>query len=263
MYEWASCLFFLVVLDNEFSRNTCNRIESQSHSKRTNEPDRFVKFYWFQVVCSNCNHFHCICFKFICVHFLLSVCRYFLNGINCRYGSHCRYLHPQPTEMSQNDSVETCAIISNEASSSSVPANTIDHIPMSSYLSVDAPEFVPSNFLSSQHLPTTATTMTNENATDVDATHLISYAQIVSGNASNTANVFEHIEFIPNSLGGATLCPYLNRIATADGLMCPYGPSCVYQHGDLCDICGDYCLHPTDETQRREHQNVNWIFTFR
>lgn len=191
------------------------------------------------------------------------MCRYFLNGNNCRYGSHCRYLHPDSTEVqvSQIDSAETSAGTSDDPDgtpSSSLQPNTTNYIPLSSYLSVDAPEFVPSNFLPSQPPPMTATTMINENACDdADASQTISYAQIVSGNASNAANVFEHIEFIPSPMATATLCPYLNRIATADGLMCPYGTSCVYQHGDLCDICSEYCLHPTDETQRRDHQSVS------
>ena len=24
-------------------------------------------------------------------------------------------------------------------------------------------------------------------------------------------------------------------------------------HGDLCELCGANCLHPTDEEQRRDH----------
>lgn len=45
------------------------------------------------------------------------------------------------------------------------------------------------------------------------------------------------------------LCPFA---AIRD---CPYGDQCSYLHGDLCDMCGCLCLHPTDEEQRKEHQD--------
>lgn len=203
----------------------------------------------------------CALLFIIAIHFFLSlVCRYFLNGNNCRYGSHCRYLHPESIDVSQNDSVEMSTVNDGDSPSSSLPMSTPITVPLSSHLSVDAPEFVPSNFQPPPEPLNTAETetpLTNESGSDADTSQTISYAQIVSGNASNGASVFEHIEFIPNPLASATLCPYLNRVATADGLMCPYGTTCIYQHGDQCDICSEYCLHPTDETQRREHQSVS------
>lgn len=201
------------------------------------------------------------CFSSLQFYLFLSlVCRYFLNGNNCRYGSHCRYLHPESTEFLQNDPVEMCTMNDGDTPSTSLPNGTPITIPLSSHLSVDAPEFVPSNFQLLQEPSATALTttpLTDESGSDADTSQTISYAQIVSGNASNGASVFEHIEFIPNPMASATLCPYLNRVATADGVLCPYGTSCIYQHGDQCDICSEYCLHPTDETQRREHQSVS------
>jgi len=43
------------------------------------------------------------------------------------------------------------------------------------------------------------------------------------------------------------LCPY------AMAGMCPFIEQCAYLHGDLCDLCCRYCLHPTDQLQRRRH----------
>jgi E3 ubiquitin-protein ligase makorin len=43
------------------------------------------------------------------------------------------------------------------------------------------------------------------------------------------------------------LCPY------AMAGVCPYIEQCTYLHGDYCDLCGNYCLHPTDQLQRRRH----------
>uniref|UniRef100_A0A1L8DSZ3 RING-type E3 ubiquitin transferase n=1 Tax=Nyssomyia neivai TaxID=330878 RepID=A0A1L8DSZ3_9DIPT len=52
------------------------------------------------------------------------------------------------------------------------------------------------------------------------------------------------------------LCPYV-KINEEFGT-CAYGDSCPYAHGDLCDMCGQFCLHPTDEEQRKSH-NVQCI----
>eukprot|EP00892_Ulva_mutabilis_P010275 jgi/Ulvmu1/761/UM010_0135.1 len=34
---------------------------------------------------------------------------------------------------------------------------------------------------------------------------------------------------------------------------CPYGDSCVFMHGELCETCGSHCLHPRKEDVRNEH----------
>lgn len=48
----------------------------------------------------------------------------------------------------------------------------------------------------------------------------------------------------------AELCPYLFMG------FCRYAEECTYIHGDLCELCGQYCLHPTDEVQRSQHNQV-------
>ena len=32
-----------------------------------------------------------------------------------------------------------------------------------------------------------------------------------------------------------------------------YGVGCAYVHGEICDYCGQACLHPTHLDQRRSH----------
>lgn len=61
----------------------------------------------------------------------------------------------------------------------------------------------------------------------------------------------------------STLCPYIqSTITKSDGsISCKYGERCPYQHGDLCDICGIFCLHPTDQNQRKTHEKV-WMHHF-
>lgn len=52
------------------------------------------------------------------------------------------------------------------------------------------------------------------------------------------------------------LCPYYLM-----GL-CRYGEECTYIHGELCELCGQPCLHPTDEAQRLKHNEVSVFFLF-
>nr|WCB87033.1 CPPV222 N1R/p28-like protein [Cooks petrelpox virus] len=47
-----------------------------------------------------------------------------------------------------------------------------------------------------------------------------------------------------------TLCPFIELGR------CYYGKKCKYIHGDQCDICGLYILHPTDINQRISHKKT-------
>lgn len=88
-----------------------------------------------------------------------------------------------------------------------------------------------------------------------------SYAQIVSGNNSGdgTTDIFQtDAHHLPPDYVESALCPYIqSTITRSDGTVsCKYGERCPYQHGDLCDMCGLYCLHPTDLIQRKAHEKV-------
>ncbi|XP_026209015.1 probable E3 ubiquitin-protein ligase makorin-2 isoform X1 [Anabas testudineus] len=59
----------------------------------------------------------------------------------------------------------------------------------------------------------------------------------------------------PPLMGGAyqdlpQLCPY------AAAGHCYYEDSCIYLHGDLCEVCGLQVLHPHDPEQRRGHEKM-------
>lgn len=47
------------------------------------------------------------------------------------------------------------------------------------------------------------------------------------------------------------LCPF------AVAGECHYGDSCLYLHGDVCEVCGLQVLHPTDFEQRRAHEQAS------
>uniref|UniRef100_A0A4W3I3T8 E3 ubiquitin-protein ligase makorin-2 n=1 Tax=Callorhinchus milii TaxID=7868 RepID=A0A4W3I3T8_CALMI len=57
----------------------------------------------------------------------------------------------------------------------------------------------------------------------------------------------------PVMVGGGVpqqLCPF------AAAGQCNYGETCLYLHGERCDVCGLQVLHPTDLEQRREHEQL-------
>lgn len=68
-----------------------------------------------------------------------------------------------------------------------------------------------------------------------------SYAKAVDPNAGQSFKIAQST---------SELCPYYFMGS------CRYGEECTYIHGDLCELCSQHCLHPTDEAQRLEHNQV-------
>ena len=71
----------------------------------------------------------------------------------------------------------------------------------------------------------------------------MSYARAVDPSAGQTSSRI--------ALATSELCPYFLM-----GL-CRYGEECAYVHGETCELCGQSCLHPTDEDQRAQHNQVS------
>lgn len=72
-------------------------------------------------------------------------------------------------------------------------------------------------------------------------TSVKSYAKAVDPNAGQSFKIAQST---------SELCPYFFMGS------CRYGEECTYIHGDLCELCSQHCLHPTDEEQRIEHNQV-------
>lgn len=68
-----------------------------------------------------------------------------------------------------------------------------------------------------------------------------SWAQVV-----NTGLTYPGCE-MTTSQAESHLCPFY-RVGE-----CRYGVGCAYVHGEICDYCGQACLHPTHLDQRRSH----------
>jgi hypothetical protein len=41
-----------------------------------------------------------------------------------------------------------------------------------------------------------------------------------------------------------------------EGLICPDGEDCIYVHGDFCEFCSKFSLHPYNEQLRKLHNSV-------
>lgn len=200
-----------------------------------------------------------------------SVCIFFLNG-NCRYGEECRFAHSQCEPSSNlgqqqqrqhtepNRTTDKSGDVANTLSSNH---NNNTELSTSCFRKwLDVPEFVPRALASTDSANGAFEDQCDEAAGPLAPADNLSYAEIVSGNPYAPHHNFDGTVDDPAERY-LQLCPYFNSTGNHNnGAMCPYGEQCEYSHGDMCDMCGLYCLHPTDEEQRKKHKKV-WIHSLR
>jgi len=180
-----------------------------------------------------------------------NVCKFYLLG-SCMYGKSCRYDHVKPSKVI----MPVPHIYQQEPPSHSrlIPLGKKDEIQMDvkeieliceskDVEWYDAPVFLPG-------VKSHQTSTLKEEVVVVDCL----YSEVASSNIEplNTTDTDEEYDESGVSFEGNSrelLCPF------AAIRECPYGDSCEYLHGDLCDMCGCLCLHPTDLQQRKEHEN--------
>lgn len=183
------------------------------------------------------------------------ICKFFKLG-TCRYGTSCRNAHVEP-EPTGPSSFTTAAV--EPAPSTSF---TIDPLKW-----INAPVFVPKF---KQWQPTSFDVqvdgqeeemqeqisheeMSEENEQEEDLEEAIpvagggmSYAAIVTmnNNHNGLGIIKDHIDSVQ--------CPYYENSGVCMLDTCPYA------HGELCELCGKFCLNPLDKEQQRQH-NVECI----
>ncbi|KNC32654.1 hypothetical protein FF38_13183 [Lucilia cuprina] len=152
-----------------------------------------------------------------------AICRYFQRGI-CRFGSMCRFSH----DLTGGD------IINNPTTTTAIPpAMTHERPSTSRHNWANAPVFIPkADHSGGEIFPTT------------DNMEQRSWADVVGASASRMAGP---ILTMQESASINEICPFEGT--------CPYGMYCAYAiHLELCEMCDQFCLHPTDEMQRKKHK---------
>ncbi|XP_064395630.1 probable E3 ubiquitin-protein ligase makorin-1 [Halichondria panicea] len=71
----------------------------------------------------------------------------------------------------------------------------------------------------------------------------LSYSDMASGGEGSS-----FLDVITTEEAAALLCPFAEMGA------CPFGESCEYLHGNLCDMCNRECLNPSDPEQQKAHK---------
>ncbi|XP_062539264.1 probable E3 ubiquitin-protein ligase makorin-1 [Armigeres subalbatus] len=194
------------------------------------------------------------------------ICKFFKMGL-CRYGSACRNAHVAAPEEPEPG-----------------PSFAADPGPSTSSFSIDplkwinAPEFVPKF---KQWQPSAVPEEILEADQDFEAEEhqpLPNYAEDEAAAADDEAEGDEEFEDddAPAAGGGMSYAAIVTMNNNHNGLgiiedhvdsvLCPYFENsgvcmldtCPYAHGEMCELCGKFCLNPLDKEQQRLH-NVECI----
>ncbi|XP_039964372.1 probable E3 ubiquitin-protein ligase makorin-1 isoform X1 [Bactrocera tryoni] len=194
------------------------------------------------------------------------ICRYFQRGI-CHYGSSCRFSHVLTAGEEKNNSGNETEVLNPTTSSTNnkkITTESPNARPSTSRHNwINAPVFVPKSYRPTYPSEEVADISTNEGATSICPINneiQKSWADVVGG-----GNVAQRTNIIEGTDAEAMLemeCPFEGP--------CPYGAYCAYGiHMELCKMCDQFCLHPSDQTQRRKHnqdclqqheQAMEWSF---
>lgn len=219
------------------------------------------------------------------------MCRYFVLGI-CRFGTLCRFSHStvqsesQPVDSATTDESPSSQGQSDVHSNNGASDQNAISLPQSNTPTtataattaiisswINAPEFVP-KWLggAAQDKPiasaTIAATETEPEVETINETLDANDTNTTTNNSKSYAQIVTGIDGIAKPLSDQNvssseiLCPYVRGTPVVGPnneltLVCRYGEYCEYKHGCLCDMCGQFCLHPTDMEQRKRHQFVS------
>uniref|UniRef100_A0A7N5ZYQ4 E3 ubiquitin-protein ligase makorin-2 n=2 Tax=Anabas testudineus TaxID=64144 RepID=A0A7N5ZYQ4_ANATE len=163
-----------------------------------------------------------------------TICKFYQRGV-CAYGDRCRYDHIKPSSAAVGGASEDQPGVGGARGGASVRGGGKKTLVLRDRaLGADSVFGSPADSLGSE----------------VAAAAPQSYVDAIRTGLDPSAQ-----DQAPPLLGGACqdlpqLCPY------AVAGHCYYEDSCVYLHGDLCEVCGLQVLHPHDPEQRRAHEKM-------
>lgn len=77
-----------------------------------------------------------------------------------------------------------------------------------------------------------------------------SYADVVNANRISSSSTAPPVidDKVPVD-DSSVLCPFMMKNGSCRNVLCGYA------HGEVCELCGRYCLDPTNEEQRKQHNS--------
>ncbi|KAM7356027.1 makorin 1 [Cochliomyia hominivorax] len=157
-----------------------------------------------------------------------AICRYFQRGI-CRFGSMCRFSH----DLTGGDTITNHL---NSTTTTPTPSLQQERPSTSRYNWANAPVFIPKSEQSGGEIL----------YPDINGSSERTWADVVGASSAPRITHLAGVG-IPESGSINEICPF-------EGV-CPYNMYCAYAiHLELCEMCDQFCLHPSDESQRKKHK---------
>lgn len=191
------------------------------------------------------------------------VCTYYQLGA-CSYGSNCRYDHTRP-KRSQSAQKPSCSpyLQNSEVPGNSAAAASISLLKMSSLPVTNHMVTLHKSGTPAETAPATEFKVTGL-PSKINADNWVKAEEFVPGQKwRGLAGPSSYLEAAQAGIADApgelvlpspeqvpesrSLCPFA---AHGD---CPYGSSCSYIHGEICELCGKAVLMPSDEIQNQKH----------
>ncbi|XP_063796852.1 E3 ubiquitin-protein ligase makorin-2 isoform X2 [Pseudophryne corroboree] len=180
-----------------------------------------------------------------------TICRFFQKG-QCAYGTRCRYDHVKPTGSPLVYFSQDVPSASVETPSTSPPAQEAPPD-----VTTGTPQKREKKAIVLRDRDLCGLTEEKNQSVPAPSSPYCSDAQVGDQDLKPHSYLeaictgLEEVEIAAPYPGDPQqLCPY------AAAGTCNYGESCVYLHGDLCEICNLQVLHPYDQEQRKSHEKL-------
>lgn len=174
------------------------------------------------------------------------VCRYYLAG-NCAYGDKCRYQHSKPGWSGKGQPAPP----SNYSAPSGVPRPPVGGSGSGSGATVSKLPSGASEFGMVEAAPNWDDYMTPDEMDEFEQWQTDQAMGAAAGGGRGSGQ--DDYEGEGDIMDPAEI-PLCNEFAATGG--CSAGEECCYIHGDVCKICGYYCIHPYNPDVTAHHQLV-------